>query len=176
MVKLRSYVIVALAIAIVVVFGASIVIYNNRQAKVIVADPIKEQYVIMAHTVIPAHDLEMPADEYTIKYGAEILKVRYSDSQTSSAEPKDFPGTGLHMHSRYSNPDLSQVPPAGVPIRACLMDQKRDKNGDLVIAKQPTNEPCIARIGDRLQYEPSPNGPIFFTFVAFDILSESIRN
>lgn len=171
--KLRSYAVAALSI--VVVCAASIVIYNKWRTKVVVADPLKEQYVITAHTVIPANDLEVQADEYTIRYGAEILKVRYSRSQTSSAKPGDFPGTGLHMHSRDSNPDLSQVPPAGVRIRACLMDQNRDKDGELVIAIQPTSEPCMARVGDSLQYEPSPNGPISFTYVAFDILSESAQ-
>jgi hypothetical protein len=27
-------------------------------------------------------------------------------------------------------------------------------------------------IGNKLQYEPAPNGPVHFTYVAFDIISE----
>lgn len=140
-----------------------------------VSDQSKDRYVITAHSVIPANDLEVVADDYSIKYGTEVLKVRYSESQTSSAEPGDPLGSRLHMHSRQLNADLSQVPPAGVPIRPCLMDQNRDKDGDLVIAVQPTPEPCMARVGDKLQYEPSPNGPTLFTYVTFDIISETTQ-
>lgn len=114
----------------------------------------------------------LPA-QYVV-YGADVLNVKYSSSQISSAKPDDFPGTGLHRHSYYSNPDLSQVPPAGVPIRACLMDKDRDTDGDLIIAVQPTPAPCMARIGDTLQYEPSPNAGNF-TYVDFDIISERVR-
>lgn len=171
--KHRNYAIGA--VLVVVAYGASIVIHRKWPAKTGIADPFTKQYVITAHTVIPANDADVTADEYTISYGTEILKVRYSHSQTNSARNGDPLGAGLHSHSRYSNPDLSQVPPAGVPIRACLMDENRDKDGDLVIAQQPTPEPCMARIGDSLQYEPSPNGPILFTFVSFDIVSESAR-
>ena len=134
-----------------------------------------KQYVIRTHTVIPASDGEPAADEYTISYDVEILKVRYSQSQTSSAKKGDTPGSGLHWHTRYSTPDLSQVPPVGVPIRACLMNEARDKDGDLVIAEQATSEPCMARIGNSLRYEPSPNGPTLFAFVSFEILSETAQ-
>ena len=138
-------------------------------------DPSTERYVIAGHTVVPANDSEAPVDEYVVRYSGETLTVRYSESQSSTAKPGDSPGTGLHPHSRHSNPDLSQVPPAGVPIRACLMDdENRDKDGHPLIAKQPTAEPCMARDGDTLLYKPAPNGPILFTFVAFDILSESV--
>ncbi len=133
----------------------------------------QDTYVITAHTSAPTDDNSNLREElYTIIYGSDILKVRYSQSQTSSAKPGDFPGTGLHMHSSYSNPDLSQIPAAGVPILACLMDKDRDRDGDLVIAHQPTPSPCMAHIGNVLQYEPSPNAGDF-TYVAFDILSET---
>jgi len=165
-VKTASYAIVA--VLVVAAFGAGIFVTRQRPAPA-------TQYVINTHTVIPASGIEPPADEYIISYGTEILKVRYSQSQTSSAKNGDALGSGLHWHTRDHIPDLSQVPPAGVPIRACLMDEARDKNGGLVIAHQPTPEPCMARIGNSLQYEPSPNGPALFTFVSFDILSETAQ-
>jgi|SRR5579859_139776 len=132
-----------------------------------------DTYMITMHTSVPAQGTGNFRDElYTVVHGAETLKVRYSESQTSSAKPGDFPGSGLHLHSLYSNPDLSQVPSAGVPIRACLFNKNRDKDGDLVIAVQPTPESCMARIGNVLRYEPSPNGPALFTYVTLEILSE----
>lgn len=110
---------------------------------------------------------------YTIEFGNAVLKVEYKESQTTSAKPGDFPGTGLHLHLAVSDPDLSQIPAAGVPMSACIL--QRDFHGDLIVARQPTNNPCMARIGDSLVYEPSPNGPELFTYVRFDILSEKIR-
>lgn len=104
-----------------------------------------DTYMIAMHTSVPAEDSgNFPGELYTIVHGTETLKVRYSESQTSSAKPGDFPGSGLHLHISYSNPDLSQVPLVGVPTRACLFNKNRDKDGDLVIAVQPTPEPCIA--------------------------------
>jgi V8-like Glu-specific endopeptidase len=133
-----------------------------------------DTYMITMHTSVPAKGYGSFREElYTVVHGVENLKVKYSESQTSSAKPGDFPGSGLHLHSSYSNPDLSQVPSAGVPIRACLFDKNRDKDGDLVIAVQPTPEPCMARIGNVLRYEPSPNGPALFTYVTFEISSET---
>jgi serine/threonine protein kinase len=133
----------------------------------------QDTYVITAHTSVPAGSYSNLRDElYTIVHGAETLKVRYSNSQTSSARPGDFPGTGLHMHSSYSNPDLSQIPAAGVAIRACLMSKDRTEDGGPIIDTQPTPAPCMARIGNVLQYEPSPNAGNF-TYVAFDILAET---
>jgi hypothetical protein len=79
------------------------------------------------------------------------------------------------MHDSYSNPDLSQVRPVGVSIHASLMDKDRNvETGELVIAEQPTPAPCMTRLGDSLQCEPSPNAGDF-THVDFDIVSESIR-
>lgn len=137
--------------------------------------PEPEFYTITEHAVVQETNSSLQRDEYTLTYGPETLKVRYTDSQTSSAKAGDFPGSGLHMHSWYSNPDLSQVPPAGTKIRACLLNPQRDSQGDLVIARQPTPEACMARIGDTLRYEPSPNGPALFTYVAFEIVSEQSR-
>ena len=137
-------------------------------------------YVITAHTVIqlkPVYlggylqtGLPTQEDDYTVQYGADVLKVKYQSSQTSSAKPGDFPGAGLHEHSTR-DPDLTQVPPAGVPIRACIMSKDRDSEGGPIIAEQPTPAPCMARIGDELQYEPAPNSGDF-TYVVFDIISE----
>jgi hypothetical protein len=131
------------------------------------------KYVIKQHTVVPSKGLP-PEDFYTIEYGSVVFKVKYHGSQTSSAKPGDFPGSGLHWHNQF-NPDVSQVPDVGVPIRACTFNKDRDTDGDLVIAHQSTDAPCMARIGNTLQYEPSPNGPVLFTYVAFDILSEKSR-
>jgi hypothetical protein len=63
-------------------------------------------YVITAHTVVPLKPvylggylqtgLPTQEDDYTVEYGADVLKVKYQSSQTSSAKAGDFPGTGLH--------------------------------------------------------------------------------
>ena len=135
------------------------------------------KYVITHHTVVPSKDGALPSEDfYVIEYGSTVLKVKYAESQTSSAKPGDSAGSGLHVHLAYRNPDVSQVPEVGVPIRACTFDKDRDHAGDLVIAHQSTDEPCMARVGDRLMYEPSPNGPALFTYVAFDILSEKMKS
>jgi serine/threonine-protein kinase len=111
----------------------------------------QDTYVITAHTSVPTDSYSNLRDElYTIVHGAEILKVRYSQSQTSSAKPGDFPGTGLHSHTSYSNPDLSQIPELGVAIRACLMSKERTADGGSIIATQPIPAPCMARIGSVL--------------------------
>jgi hypothetical protein len=137
-------------------------------------------YVIKEHTVVPSKTVpakgRLPNEDfYIIEYGVTELRVKYAESQTSSASPGDVPGSGLHRHDALYNPDLSQVPNAGVPIRACTLRKDRDHDGDLVIAHQATDEPCMARIGDVLRFEPSPNGPTLFTYVSFDIVSEKIR-
>jgi len=111
----------------------------------------------------------LPDELYTIAHGAEVLKVRYESSQTSSKKPGDASGTGLHEHSRDLNPDLSQIPVVGVAIRACLMAKARD--GSPIIDHQPTPAPCMTRDGNVLLYKPSPNAADY-TYVTFDILSE----
>jgi len=124
--------------------------------------------MIIAHT----------GDEYTVRHGRGIMKVEYSESQTSTAKPGDFPGTGLHLHTRYGvyphGPDLSQVPDVGLPINQCVLSKTPDHDGDPVIAIQPTPEPCMMQNGNMLHYEPSPNGPILFAYVNFDIVSERL--
>jgi hypothetical protein len=116
--------------------------------------------------------------DYTVRHGQVVLKVRYSDSQTSTAKPGDVLGTGLHQHFSYGSypngPDLSQVPETGLPIRQCVMSETLDKDGDPLIATQPTPEPCMTQNGNTLHYELSPNGPRFFTYVNFDIISERV--
>jgi hypothetical protein len=110
-------------------------------------------YVIVAHTEY----------NYTVRHGRAIMKVTYSESQTSTAKPGDFPGTGLHYHLRngvYPNgPDLSQVPEVGRSIHQCVLSKTPDHDGDPVIAMQPTPEPCMMQNGNTLHYEISPNWP-----------------
>jgi hypothetical protein len=133
------------------------------------------QYVITSFAAVP-HKNSLPPDYfYVIEFGNAVLRVKYSDSQTTTAKPGDFPGTGLHYHSAISNPDLSQIPAVGTPIRTCTFNKERDHAGDLIIAHQVTDEPCMARLGDKLRFEPSPNGPNLFTYVAFEIMSEKIK-
>jgi len=124
-------------------------------------------YVIIAHA----------GYEYTVRHGLAIMKVNYSESQTSTAKPGDFPDTGLHYHSRYglypNQPDLSQVPGVGLLINQCVLSKTPDSRGDPVIAVQPTPEACMMQNGNTLRYEPSPNLGAF-TYVNFDIVSERI--
>jgi hypothetical protein len=124
-------------------------------------------YVIVAHK----------GYDYTVRHGRVLMKVTYAESQTSSAKRGDFPGTGLHLHTRNGEyphgPDLSQAPEVGVSIRQCLL-RTPDKDGELMIAIQPTPEPCMMQNGNTLHYEISPNGPSLFTYVNFDIISERL--
>lgn len=125
-------------------------------------------YVILAHAEY----------NYTVRHGRDIMKVTYSDSQTSTAKPGDFPGSGLHYHSRNGvyphGPDLSQVPEVGLRINQCLLSKTPDHDGDPVIAIQPTPEPCMMQNGNTLHYEISPNVATF-TYVNFDIVSERVE-
>jgi len=43
-----------------------------------------------------------------------------------------------------------------------------------LIATQPTSEPCMTQDGNTLHYELSPNGPKFFTYVNFEVISERV--
>lgn len=126
-------------------------------------------YVIIAHT----------GYDYTVRHGRAIMKVTYSDSQTSTAKPGDVPGTGLHYHSRNGvyphGPDLSQVPEVGRAINQCVLSKTPDPDGDPVIAIQPTPEPCMMQNGNTLHYSLAPNGPVLFTYVNFDIVSERME-
>lgn len=127
-------------------------------------------YTITAHT----------GYKYTVMHGRVIMKVEYSESQTSVCTGgKDFLNclsTGLHLHTIDGvyphNADLSQVPEVGLQIKQCILSPTPDHDGDPIIAIQPTPEPCMVQIGNTLNYEPSPNGPIEFAYVNFNIISE----
>jgi hypothetical protein len=146
-----------------------------------------DTYVITAHTVVqlkPVYvggylqtGLPTQEDDYTVKYGSDVLKVKYASSQTNSAKqgsPVTEIAQGIHRHSYDRDPDLSQVPQVGVPIKRCLLSKNVMSDGSPIIATQLTPEPCMVQIGDTLQYEPSPNDGMF-TSVIFDIVSERIQ-
>jgi hypothetical protein len=136
----------------------------------------EDNYVITAHTVTENGS----ENDYTVTYGKVVLKVRYAESQTSSAKPGDTPGSGLHPHSAGgtypANADLSQIPLLGTPIRRCLLSKDVMHDGSPIIAVQPTPVPCIYNNGQTLQYLPEPNGPSLFTYVSFEIISERVRD
>jgi hypothetical protein len=125
-------------------------------------------YVIVAHTEY----------NFTVRHGRTIMKVTYSESQTSTAKPGDFPGSGLHYHSRNGayprGPDLSQVPQVGRLINQCILSKTPDPDGDPVIAVQPTPEPCMTQNGNTLHYSLAPNAAAF-AYVNFDIVSERLE-
>jgi hypothetical protein len=147
----------------------------------------EDTYMITAHTVVqlkpvylggylqtglPTHE-----DDYTVTYGADVLEVKYASSQTNTAKQGASLieiEQGIHRHSRERDPDVSQVPQVGMPIKRCLLSKDVLPDGGVIIATQPTSEPCMVQIGDILQYEPSPNAGSY-TNVIFDIVSESVR-
>jgi hypothetical protein len=120
---------------------------------------------------------------YTVRHGSVIIKAEYNSSQKSSwPDGKKWDATEvlmnyLHMHSWYAKLDLSQIPAIGVVVNECILSKNKDKDGDQIIAVQPTNAPCIDHYGDILHYLPTPNGegPNAFQYVNFDILSERIQ-
>ena len=141
----------------------------------------RHYYVITSFNSVTHNDSNLVEYRYTFSYdGVTNLQTRYQFSQSSSAKTGEENNLeaqvqAVHPHNTY-DPDLSQIPAIGTKILACVMDPNhRDHSGGLIIPKQPTPEPCIARIGNVLQFEPSPNGPVFFTFVAFDIVSENMK-
>ena len=120
-------------------------------------------YMITAHTVVHDDGTNSQLDNYVIVYGSEVLKVQYAESQISTVKPgaskleQVAPGKNLHLHTRLwswpQEPDVSQVPQIGVPIRACEMDTKYpDNDGHPVIAIQSVSAPCMSRNGDTLHY------------------------
>jgi hypothetical protein len=122
-------------------------------------------YVITAHTIVPSTTDHLPEDDYTVVYdGVDVLRVRYASSQTDP----------FHIHSRYSDPDVSQVPQVGVPIRRCEWSKDTLADGSPIIATQPTSAPCMVQFGDMLSVYPAPNSASG-AGVAFDILSEKAR-
>ena len=134
---------------------------------------VQEAYVITEHKVL---DLGLPTqeDDYTVTYGSDVMKVKYASSQTSSAKPGDFPGTGLHLHQANDDPDLTQVPQVGEAIRQCKLSKDTTSEGAPIIARQSTSAPCMNQFGDQLEYSPSPNAGDF-TYVIFDILCERMQ-
>jgi hypothetical protein len=159
------------AVALLAVAGCS----NSEWSAFKIKQRAEDAYVIKTHTVTPATERGPQEDDYIVVYGADVLSVKYEDSQTSTAKPGDFPGSGLHHHAYYPDPDLSQVPQLGVPIRRCKLSDTPSHDGSPVIAIQPTPEPCMIQLGDTLHYEPSPNGPVLFTYVNFDVISEKAQ-
>lgn len=146
-----------------------------------------EAYVITAHTVVHDEDTNSRLDNYVIVHGSEVLKVQYAESQistekqgTSSLEWPLIQGKDLHLHFRYrvwpQEPDVSQVPQVGVPIRACEMDTNYPGSVENpAIAIQSVAAPCMSRDGDTLHYSIAPNGGIkMMEYVDFDILSETV--
>jgi len=120
---------------------------------------------------------------YVVRHGSVVIKVEYDGSLKSSwPEGKKWDRSEvladyLHMHSWYNKPDVSQVSPIGVAVAECLSRRAKDKDGDAVIAVQPTNALCIDHSGSKLHYLPTPNeeGPNAFQFVNFEIESEVAR-
>jgi S1-C subfamily serine protease len=135
-------------------------------------------YVITAHTVVHDDSTNSQLDNYVFVYESEILKVQYAESQTSTVKPGTELGQvaqNLHWHTRYGRwpqePDVSQVPHIGVPIRACEMDKDPDSDGRPVIAIQSVSAPCMCQIGDMLHYVLAPNGGVKeWEYVNFDVL------
>jgi hypothetical protein len=145
------------------------------------ASSSEDVFVITAHTIIEPKPDEFGGytpqeDDYTVTVGNDVMKVKYSESQTSTAKPGDFPGSGLHLHQSYHDPDLSQVPQVGTPILKCILDTKNPMHdGSLAIAVQPTDAPCMDLNGDTLHYTLHPNSSVDFSYVNFDIISERAR-
>ena len=172
------------ALTVVVALVNIIGCHNSKQPTLNSTERTEGTYMITAHTVVQLKPVYLGSilqtglptreDDYTLTYDTDILKVKYASSQTSSAKPGDFPGAGLHEHRNDSDPDLSQVPQVGVPIRRCKLSKEVMHDGSPIIATQPTSEPCMIQLGDTLRYEPSPNAGNF-TYVNFDILSEVAR-
>src|SRR6202035_4978602 len=131
----------------------------------------QQTYMIAAHTVVHDDSTNSQLDNYVIVYESEVLRVQYAESQISTVKPgaskteQSAPGKNLHRHTRYGRwpqePDVSQLPHIGVPIRACEMDTEySDKDGHPVIAIQSVSAPCMSRNGDTLHYAIAPNGGI----------------
>jgi S1-C subfamily serine protease len=149
------------------------------------AESDQETYKITAHIVAYDDITKSQLDNYTVVRGSEVLKVQYAESQISTLKPgaspleQLAPGKDLHFHSRYrewpQEPDVSQVPQVGVPIRACEMDTKYpDKDGHPAIAIQSVPAPCMSRNGNTLHYALAPNGGVkMWEYVNFDILEET---
>lgn len=159
-----------------IAIGAVLVAGLAGCARPVTSSPERPVFTIIEHHTIPASDSEVEREEYTVRHGNEILTVLYNDSQTSTAKPGDIAGFGLHHHSYTSvnegRSDLSQIPEVGVPILQCVLSEEKMSDGSPIIATQPSSAPCMIVIGNNLQFEPAPNGPVHFTYVDFNITSE----
>jgi hypothetical protein len=137
-------------------------------------------YVITAHTVVEPKPYEyggyLPQeDDYTVTFGNDILKVKYAESQASTAKADDPIGSGLHYHD-ITHADLSQVPQVGIPILKCIIDVEHPTyDGRPVIAVQPSPAPCMTQEGDTLHYVLHPNSSVDSSYVDFDVMSEKLR-
>ena len=122
---------------------------------------LEPKYVITAHTVSVSKRTHLDVDLYTITYGSVALKLEFDKS----------------VYSSYYqlNSNVIQMPQVGVPIRACKMTMDSPgMEGRPFVATQLTNDPCIARNGDMLQYNVAPNGGKHGNECAtFDILEET---
>lgn len=140
-------------------------------------------YVITKFRLV--QDDGVPRYEYIVKHGNVTLKVLYHDSQLGLTKEdfdkylhldagKGLP-LGLQTHSYWEpdHGDISQVPEVGIPIHQCVINH--DSKGQTTIAVQPTPDPCMLQNGDSLEYSPTPNGPLLFNYVAFDIESEQVK-
>jgi hypothetical protein len=157
----------------------------------------EDAYVITAHTVIHDENTNSQLDNYVIVHGAEVLTVQYAESQISTAKLGKMGSSdeykpdaleleqlekNLHLHMRYRSwpqePDVSQVPQVGAPIRACEMDTNYPGSVEHpAIAIQSITAPCMSRDGDTLHYSIAPNGGMkMFEYVNFDILSETVSS
>jgi hypothetical protein len=179
----------ATLIAILMVVASAFSSPTKAQAPLMAKPSAKSgqpTYMITAHTVVHDDSMSSRLDNYVIVYGSEVLRVQYAESQISTLKPgaseleQVVPGENLHLHMRYRSwpqePDVSQVPQVGVPIRACEMDTEYpNKDGHPVIAIQSVAAPCMSRDGDMLHYSIAPNGGIkMWEYVNFDILSETV--
>ncbi|MFZ0413023.1 MAG: trypsin-like peptidase domain-containing protein [Candidatus Acidiferrales bacterium] len=134
----------------------------------------QDTYVITGHTVVPSGSTLPDENDYTITHGNDVLKVRYSDSQTSTGSLRAG-NLQTYQHSASATdanhaPDVSQVP-IGAPIPACLLDKKPDKDGNSIIDDTHGPRPCITRARLGLHYLASRND--VYAYINFDVLSES---
>lgn len=179
--KISKATLIATLIAVVLAFSST----AKAQAPLKTKPSTKldqRKYIITAHTVVQDDETNIQRDNYVIVYGSEVLRVQYSNSQISTAEPgasKLEHEKSIQMHTWYGSwpfgPDLSEVPQVSVPIRACEMDTEYpDSEGHPVIAIQSVLAPCMSRYGDTLHFVLAPNGGVkMFDFVVFDILEET---
>ncbi len=163
-------------------------LYQTKQSAFNAKEQSDEAYVITAHAVVHDENTNSQLDNYVIVHGPEILKVQYAESQISTVKQgaslleSPIQGKDLHLHFRYrvwpQEPDVSQVPNIGVPIRTCEMDTNYPGSVEHpAVAIQSVAAPCMSRDGDTLHYSVAPNGGIkMFEYVNFDILSETVSS